>query len=186
MAPAKRSRPAFSPPRPRKSKSKATKSSKPTESNKKRSRPSKTTTTSTAKSSKRPRRDSHTDTASSGSEAEAEASSTSNSQSPARSPSPTHILVEPISTASDTIPLALIHHIANTHFTSEKQTILTKDALTLLGTYVDTFVREAVTRCAYERADADGEGLGKETVGGQGWLEVADLEKVGVQLVLDF
>jgi CENP-S associating Centromere protein X len=63
----------------------------------------------------------------------------------------------------------------------------------LLGVYIDTFVREAVVRCAYERGEKEGEGVsGKdnrgegEGVGATGWLEVGDLERVGVQLVLDF
>lgn len=53
--------------------------------------------------------------------------------------------------------------------------------------YVDTFVREAIIRCAFERGEqeggVEGEGAG---LGSEGWLEVSDLERIGAQLVLDF
>ncbi len=61
--------------------------------------------------------------------------------------------------------------------------------------YVDTFVREAIIRCAFEREEIDAAGTGEKgsgekgkekAVGSDGWLEVGDLERVAVQLVLDF
>ena len=64
---------------------------------------------------------------------------------------------------------------------------MSADARTVLGTYVDTFVREAIIRCAYEQSEqTGGDGKGASAVGSDGWLEVSDLERVGVQLVLDF
>jgi hypothetical protein len=47
--------------------------------------------------------------------------------------------------------------------------------------YMDTFVREAIARAAYERAETE-----RRVGGGDGFLEVEDLERVGVQVVLDF
>ncbi len=57
--------------------------------------------------------------------------------------------------------------------------------------YIDTFVREAIIRCAFERGEQDGGDRGGardvgKGAGTEGWLEVSDLERVGVQLVLDF
>jgi hypothetical protein len=58
----------------------------------------------------------------------------------------------------------------------------------LVGTYVDTFVREGLFRCVKEKEGREKEEGGGEKGGGsdEGWLEVRDLERVSVQLVLDF
>lgn len=126
-------------------------------------------------------------------------------ESEASSPEPDFMLVEVIhhdrdqrgaSTSSKhhpsepdvAIPLALIHHIMQSQFTTPDKTSLSTDARSLLGKYVDAFVREGIHRCALGRAERDtagGVGVGAE-VGDSGWLEVEDLERVAVQLCLDF
>lgn len=62
------------------------------------------------------------------------------------------------------------------------KTSIAKDAKMLVGKYVEIFVKEAIARCVHERAERDAEGGG----GGDGWLEVEDLERCVGQLVLDF
>ena len=209
MAPTKQSKPAFSPPRPGKSKSKpqarrnGISKAANSESTKKRGRPSKTTSKPTTTTSKRRRHSSPSDLDSDDNSAPDDAPSPSHSASdsePAfsqgdrRSPSPDHVLVEavpdPTTTATDThIPNSLLHHILNQQLT-RPETKIKKDAWDLLGVYVDTFVREAIIRCAFERGEQDGGGAEREGagvgVGSEGWLEVSDLERVGAQLVLDF
>lgn len=84
------------------------------------------------------------------------------------------------------IPLALIHHIMQSQFTTPDKTSLSIDARSLLGKYVDAFVREGIHRCALGRAERDkADGVGAD-VGDSGWLEVEDLERVAVQLCMDF
>lgn len=100
-----------------------------------------------------------------------------------------------------TIPLGLIHRIMLEHWgeedehengdTGEKTTTtkLSGDAREVLGAYVDTFVREAVARAAFEAGEREkkgGAGDGAGGGGGKGWLDVEDLERVGGGLVLDF
>jgi hypothetical protein len=63
---------------------------------------------------------------------------------------------------------------------------LSKDARTLVGTYVDTFVREGLFRCVKEKEGREKGEVGGERESDEGWLEVGDLERVSVQLVLDF
>ncbi|KAL3480345.1 CENP-S associating centromere protein X-domain-containing protein [Aspergillus californicus] len=70
----------------------------------------------------------------------------------------------------------LIHH----HFRNEK-TKIAKDANAVVAKYIDVYVREAVARAAFERAEGDGGGGH-----GVGFLEVEDLEKMGPQLAMDF
>lgn len=45
---------------------------------------------------------------------------------------------------------------------------------------METFIREALARAAYERAKAGGRGLTKD------FLEAEDLEKLAPQLLMDF
>jgi len=56
-----------------------------------------------------------------------------------------------------------------------------KEAMGVVGEYIGTFVREALARAIYER-----EGGGEEAGGGDGFLQVEDLEKLAPQLLLDF
>lgn len=54
---------------------------------------------------------------------------------------------------------------------------------------MEVFVREAIARSAYEsQGQGENDGAGGESSAGRndGFLEVEDLEKMGVQLVLDF
>ncbi|KAL8901614.1 MAG: hypothetical protein Q9207_005110 [Kuettlingeria erythrocarpa] len=81
------------------------------------------------------------------------------------------------------IPPKLLTRLLHHHL-EEKEggiTRIGKDANALVGTYMETFVREAIARAAFERSLAD-EGAGM----GDGFLEVEDLEKLAPQLLLDF
>lgn len=53
---------------------------------------------------------------------------------------------------------------------------------------MDTFVREAIARSAFERQEKSAEDVAEEMNGrgDDGWLEVEDLEKMAPQLILDF
>lgn len=85
------------------------------------------------------------------------------------------------------IPLPLIHRIMQSQFTTPEKTSLSTDARSLLGKYVEAFVREGIRRCVHERVERE-KGVGANGGDGSdtGWLEVEDLERVGVQLCLDF
>ena len=84
------------------------------------------------------------------------------------------------------VPLPLIHHIMQSQFAKPDKTSLSKDALGLLGKYVEAFVREGIHRCALDRAEREKAGGGTGDASDSGWLEVEDLERVAVQLCLDF
>ncbi|RAO67808.1 uncharacterized protein BHQ10_003820 [Talaromyces amestolkiae] len=82
------------------------------------------------------------------------------------------------------IPPKLLTTILHHHF-QNKKTKITKDANEVVAKYMDIFVREALARAAFERADAankDGSGRYAE----DGFLEVEDLEKLAPQMLLDF
>ncbi|KAL6237741.1 CENP-S associating centromere protein X-domain-containing protein [Aspergillus navahoensis] len=82
------------------------------------------------------------------------------------------------------IPPKLLTKLVHHHFRNEK-TKIAKDANAVVAKYIDVFVREAVARAAYERAEAQGVmGGGGGTA--DGFLEVEDLEKMGPQLAMDF
>jgi hypothetical protein len=101
------------------------------------------------------------------------------------SPEPDFILAEVTNTTTTTpsypIPLPLVHHILVQNFTSASTKIST-DARSLVGKYVEVFVKEAVARCVAEKKER----VQRGEEGDGGWLEVEDLERVGGQLVLDF
>lgn len=78
------------------------------------------------------------------------------------------------------IPPDLLTRLLHEHF-REEGTRLSKDASTAVGRYMETFVREALARAAFARVEIDNEGGG-----GDGFLEVEDLEKLAPQLLLDF
>ncbi|EXJ66271.1 uncharacterized protein A1O5_10423 [Cladophialophora psammophila CBS 110553] len=96
--------------------------------------------------------------------------------------------------ADPAIPLPLIHRIMHAHFSSPERTSLSSDARQLVGKYTEIFVREAIRRCVDDKreraAHGNGSGGGARdggvVVGDTGWLEVEDLERIGVQLCLDF
>lgn len=129
----------------------------------------------------------------------------SSSASRASSPEPDYILAEvttknptttnPFSSSSHssdpTIPPSLIHLILTHHFAHPDTTSLSTDARTLLGKYVEVFVREGIRRCVAQKDEHDGVGNGANDdnafpASDKGWLEVEDLERIGVQLCLDF
>ena len=72
------------------------------------------------------------------------------------------------------------------NFQNPESTSLSVDARILLSKYFELFVREGIRRCAAEKSDRFGGAGGSGGGGDVGWLEVEDLEKIGVQLCLDF
>ncbi|RDL35449.1 uncharacterized protein BP5553_07380 [Venustampulla echinocandica] len=66
-------------------------------------------------------------------------------------------------------------------FFQEKGTRLGTGAKKAIGKYMETFVREGITRCVWARSE---EMCGVE--GASGILEVEDLEKLAPQLLMDF
>ncbi|GAM35345.1 hypothetical protein TCE0_017f03614 [Talaromyces pinophilus] len=109
------------------------------------------------------------------------------------SPEPDYILAEIVTTnpkprniESDEpgIPPKLMTTILHHHF-QNKKTKITKDANEVVAKYMDIFVREALARAAFERADAASKDGGGRYAG-DGFLEVEDLEKLAPQMLLDF
>jgi len=80
------------------------------------------------------------------------------------------------------IPQDLLTRILHECF-KEEGTRVSKDANAAIGRYMETFVREALARAAFMRAEIVSEGGGSR---GEGFLEVEDLEKLAPQLLLDF
>jgi len=78
------------------------------------------------------------------------------------------------------IPQKLLTRLLYEGF-EDKDVRIGKEAMAVVGKYVETFVREALARAAFEREDADKEG-GR----GDGFLQVEDIEKLAPQLLLDF
>lgn len=73
-------------------------------------------------------------------------------------------------TSSDPkIPAKLLTRLLHHHFQNDK-TKVAKDANTVVAKYVDVFVREAIARAAFERAEADTAGGGRNA--NDGFLEV--------------
>ncbi|KIV99750.1 hypothetical protein, variant [Verruconis gallopava] len=83
---------------------------------------------------------------------------------------------------SSALPPKLLTRLLYENF-EDKNMKIGKEAMKVLGKYVETFVREALARAIYEREDGDTE-LGKEA--SDGFLQVEDLEKLAPQLLLDF
>jgi hypothetical protein len=104
------------------------------------------------------------------------------------------------SDAAPPIPQKLLTRLLYEGF-EDKNMKIGKEAMSAVGKYMETFVREALARAVYEREEADAE-LGKGT--GDGFLQVGtriyreyfftishrwqveDLEKLAPQLLLDF
>ncbi|KAJ5207617.1 hypothetical protein N7449_001996 [Penicillium cf. viridicatum] len=155
---------------------------------------SKTATKSKSTSiGKRPRPDSPAANAASESESESESYSHGSSRSRSRSLSqePDYILAEitttdqaeDVTSSDPKIPSKLLTRLLHQHFQNEK-TKVAKDANNVVAKYIDVFVREAIARAAYERAESDGN-TGARSLG-DGFLEVEDLEKMAPQLTMDF
>ncbi|KAF2816062.1 uncharacterized protein BDZ99DRAFT_471342 [Mytilinidion resinicola] len=81
------------------------------------------------------------------------------------------------------VPPPLLARLLHEGFEDPKVKIQ-REAMSVVGKYVETFVREAVARAAFEREDASGGGVGMGV--SDGFLQVEDLEKLAPQLVLDF
>lgn len=75
-----------------------------------------------------------------------------------------------MSSSDPTIPPKLLTRLLHHHFQNEK-TKVAKDANAVVAKYVDVFVREAIARAAYERAETDGAGGTTSIV--DGFLEVS-------------
>jgi histone H3/H4 len=74
-----------------------------------------------------------------------------------------------VTSSEPTIPAKLLTRLLHQHFQNEK-TKVAKDANGVVAKYVDVFVREAIARAAYERAETDGNSGGRRV--GDGFLEV--------------
>ncbi|OQD68418.1 hypothetical protein PENDEC_c036G04292 [Penicillium decumbens] len=90
---------------------------------------------------------------------------------------------EDVASSDPKIPPKLLTRLLHHNFHNER-TKVAKDANDVVAKYVDVFVREAIARAAYERAETDGAG-GARSIG-DGFLEVEDLEKMAPQLTMDF
>ncbi|KAL8949090.1 MAG: hypothetical protein Q9222_004780 [Ikaeria aurantiellina] len=158
--PAKRGRPSFKPPRPS-----AGKSTKAKQSTRRKSAP-----TPTIPSSSESEDDLASPSQEDSSDHEAESSSTVAAPTGTQDPPP---IIPP-----KLITRILYHHLEKDGNGSMK---IGKDANILVGKYMDTFVREAIARAAFERSQTE------EAAGtGDGFLEVEDLEKLVPQLLQDF
>lgn len=84
--------------------------------------------------------------------------------------------------APPSIPPALLTKLLHHHF-QDNRTRIGGEARGVVGKYMETFVREAIARAAFERQSDE-----KRTRGvvGDDFLEVVDLEKLAPQLLLDF
>ena len=175
-------RPSFSPPRHKASKATESAGKSGTKSTKPRSR------TSSSYKQKKSRLVSATP---SESDEAVGGASPSLSRSPSPISEPDFILAEVThddNNASDepVVPLSLLHRILHHNFRDKDKTRITTDAKEVLGKYVEVFVREAIARSAYESQGNGRDDAGDSMRRGDGFLEVEDLEKTGVQLVLDF
>lgn len=59
------------------------------------------------------------------------------------------------------IPPKLLARILHHHFEGEDQQV-SREAIQLVGKYMDTFVREAIARATFERAEAGGGAVGSD------------------------
>ncbi|QSS54897.1 CENP-X superfamily domain-containing protein [Histoplasma capsulatum var. duboisii H88] len=98
---------------------------------------------------------------------------------------------EELESSDPLIKPKLLTTLLHRHFQNDK-TKITKDAVRALAKYVDIFVREALARASYERAEGQsGKSASRDTRGGararvDNYLEIEDLERLAPQLVLDF
>ncbi|CAG8426363.1 unnamed protein product [Penicillium salamii] len=125
---------------------------------------------------KRPRVESPApDEAQSGSESASDASGRNRSRS--LSQEPDYILaeitttnpVEDVTSSDPKIPPKLLTRLLHEHFQNDK-TKVAKDANNVVAKYVDVFVREAIARAAFERAETNDNAESRRV--GDGFLEV--------------
>lgn len=81
------------------------------------------------------------------------------------------------------IPPALLSTLVHHHLPSKK-TRIKEDAMGVVGKYMETFVREAIARAAFERQEVTD--AAEKRTAGDDFVDVMDLEKLAVQLLLDF
>ncbi|GAD91649.1 conserved hypothetical protein [Paecilomyces variotii No. 5] len=187
QAPQKRRRLPFNPPRPQSSASAGP--SNATKSKASKTKPStRTSIGSSSKSTKKPTsrkrapsvsRSASPASASGSQSASESASGSAATPDRARSPSqePDFILAEiigpengdDVDSSEPAIPPKLLTRLLHHHFQNEK-TKIAKDANVAVSKYVDIFVREAVARAAFERAEGQGAEGGRSI--GDGFLEV--------------
>ncbi|KAL9056713.1 MAG: hypothetical protein Q9162_002782 [Coniocarpon cinnabarinum] len=79
------------------------------------------------------------------------------------------------------IPLALVSRLLHDHF-KNSDTRITKEAMSMIEKYIETFMKEAVVRTVLSKNEQQN----RDADGGDGFLEVEDLERVVLQLLLDF
>lgn len=83
------------------------------------------------------------------------------------------------------IPAKLLTRLLFEGF-EDKNMKIGKEAMSLFGKYVETFVREGLARAIAERQEEGGGLEGGEGRMSDGFVQVEDLEKVAAQLLLDF
>ncbi|KAJ5581537.1 hypothetical protein N7535_000157 [Penicillium sp. DV-2018c] len=176
-----------------KDKKTSTKASKSTSSSTSKTKTKPTAQHESTSLGKRPRPGSPLPSVLASSESGSESGSDESSHSRSRSLSqePDYILAEitttnqedDVASSDPKIPSKLLTRLLHHHFQDEK-TKVAKDANNVVAKYVDVFVREAIARAAYERAESDGS-AGARGIG-DGFLEVEDLEKMAPQLAMDF
>lgn len=178
----KRRRLPFNPPRPRASASaeastSASKSKSKTISRTSTASASKSTNKSASSRRRSPSPPSRSASPASDSASESGSDSASARSERSLSQEPDYIIAEIIDDKSKdvhssdpTIPPKLLTRILHHHFQSDK-TKIAKDANLLVAKYVDIFVREALARAAYERAESEGNRNAGRSIG-DGFLEV--------------
>jgi hypothetical protein len=82
---------------------------------------------------------------------------------------------------SPPIPPPLLARLLHQNF-EDDNTQIQRGAMTLFGSYMSIFVREALARAKDERDKSANRGGGRS----ESFLQVEDLEKLAPQLVLDF
>lgn len=115
------------------------------------------------------------DDAKSGSESDSDESARTRSRSVSQEPD--YILaeitttnpVDDVTSSDPKIPPKLLTRLLHEHFQNDK-TKIAKDANNVVAKYVDVFVREAIARAAFERAETNGHAGGRSV--GDGFLEV--------------
>lgn len=82
-----------------------------------------------------------------------------------------------VTTSDPAIPGKLLTRLLHHNFQNEK-TKIAKDANEVVAKYIDVFVREALARAAYERAEVGGNGRSV----GDGFLEVCSFPPLSFDL----
>lgn len=93
----------------------------------------------------------------------------------------THNQTQDVASSDPTIPPKLLTKLLHHHFQHDK-TKVAKDANAVVAKYVDVFVREAIARAAYEKAETAG-AAGARSID-DGFLEVSLTDRVWLIYVL--